>query len=534
MTLTTEKFNRLKSSLVLKQQESVQNNPENPKGYFQRVWEGYKNAGQEITDVVTDKEGRLSSAINEANMARDRGDLGGAIKGIGKTGLEMGRVGLRSAGAVASTVYNPIIEAPGIKQGLEAVGEQVTKIPGVKETVLALGNLAQKYPNAAKDIQNIIDIAVVTGGAKGEKVIQDAARKSALGVTEKGFTGIEKTGTALKRLGEKAYGISIPLQESTKIAVQNYNKVHPTLAGRVFGMFSNATYTQEGIRKAVRPITEAQTAARQGLKGTERILGEQAANVSDKIFRGTISPKLAQAKQAIDMRSLIKNLEAKVNKISELGRKTDLRDALNTFKNEYKNVNFISGTKLQEYKEGWAKFIAEKSSYKGGKPIGGAYKEIQNMAAQEARPILYRLIGKDGMQAYIDYGNLKSISEFARKTMDPLRSKGITKQAWELILDTGVTPIATVGGQILYKTGEGLEFIGKRGAKTIRNIISSKNTIEQIIEQKGGWKPGMRATFDKALFEKNAMEVKRLLPEVPAEYKQRFANEIKNIMSKPK
>ena len=478
MPLTKQQFIELRGK-GLSVEQIVEFENQQPKqatqkgpGYFERVGQGYQQAGQDITSSFKRGVEKGVEYKASAERKRDTGDLLGGLGDVAKFTGEVARTGLRVAGGIAGAVFNPITEAPGIKQGLEAVGEGITKVPGVREIVTKAGEIAQKYPEAAKDLQNIVDIAVVGSSLKPTKVLQGAAKKPALGLAERGFQGVEKTGTALKGLGEKAYGISVPLQESTKIAVQAYNQAHPTLAGRIFGMFSNATYAQEGVKKAIRPITEAQTAARYGLTGTEKIIGEQAKNVSGNLFKNVIAPKLAQSKNIVDMRQFLKNLESKINKIPELGRRTDLKEAFKTFKNEYKNVGNISGIKLQEYKEGWAKFIAEKSSFKGGKPIGGAYKELQNMAAQEARPLLYNSIGKNGLQAYIDYGNLKSIAEFGIKVQDTLRSKGITKQAWEFILDTGVTPVTTLGGNILYKTGEGLEFIGKQGAKTVRDIIS--------------------------------------------------------------
>jgi hypothetical protein len=38
-------------------------------------------------------------------------------------------------------------------------------------------------------------------------------------------------------------------------------------------------------------------------------------------------------------------------------------------------------------------------------------------------------------------------------------------------MDKAVTPVATVVGKILYKTGEGLEFIGESGAKKVGDIV---------------------------------------------------------------
>jgi hypothetical protein len=100
--------------------------------------------------------------------------------------------------------------------------------------------------------------------------------------------------------------------------------------------------------------------------------------------------------------------------------------------------------------------------------------EVRALAAQKARQLIYQKLGAGVRQAYIDYGNLKSIEEAGIKSVDALRSKGVTKQVWEMVMDKAVTPIATAAGKVLYKTGEGLELVGQSGAKKVRDIIQPR------------------------------------------------------------
>ena len=227
-----------------------------------------------------------------------------------------------------------------------------------------------------------------------------------------------------------------------------------------------------GVKSQVgtKPITEANTAARQGVAGTEYQIGVQSAKIADDLWKNAIQPKLASVKKAVDMRQFISDLENQIKRVPELGRRADLKDALNAFKEEYKNVGVVSAEKLQQYKEGWAKFIPEKSY--SGKPIGSAYKEIQDMAAAKARSIIYPIVGEDGKLAYFDYGNLKSITESGIKSVlsDPAK-KSLFRNVWQGFMDMAITPVVTSGGKILYKTGKGLEFIGEAGAKKVRDII---------------------------------------------------------------
>lgn len=111
-------------------------------GYFQRVGEQYKQAGESIVGGI--KQG--AEMINKGNL------LGGV------------RAGLRTVGGVAGAAFAPILEAPVIKPLTEKAVERATQIPGVNEFVSGASNLAKKYPNASADIKNIIDIATLGGG----------------------------------------------------------------------------------------------------------------------------------------------------------------------------------------------------------------------------------------------------------------------------------------------------------------------------------------------------------------------------------
>lgn len=447
MALNTQQFNQLRASLANKQKDMSDQgiDVEKQKGYFQRLGSGLIETATGITEQGK-KTFTTPKSIPEAIQ-----------KGV----VEVPRTALRVVGGVAKTAISPIIEAPGVKQSLEFIGEKIGQIPGVDYIIQNATQLSQKYPEISKDIQNILDITVLKGMGRAGKPIEKGILKG----TEKTLQGAEKVGGGLKELGIKSYGLSVPAEEATKIMMQSYEAAQPTLMQRIKGFFTGKAVKEVGTK----PITEAETATRLGFVGTEKQLGIQAKRASDSLWEGVIRPKLQSSKIKVNMKEFLENIEKEIRKTAELGRRNDLLEAFDAFKNDFKNVNKVSLEKLQQYKEGWAKFIPEKS-YKG-KPIGTAFKDIQNTAAGKARELIYKYGGDDIKQAYIDYGNLKSISEFGIKVQDALRSKGITKQAWEFVLDTAITPVATIGGQTLYRIGQGLEFVGKQGAKTLRDII---------------------------------------------------------------
>lgn len=126
------------------------------KGYFSRVFAEYAEAGQDIISGI------------QTGAERAAGVEDGLVGGFKAAGHLL-RTGLRTVGGVAKATFAPITEAPGIRQALEFTGEQVAKIPGVETLVSSLDELAKKHPEAAKDIQNVIDVSVLALGTKAQR-----------------------------------------------------------------------------------------------------------------------------------------------------------------------------------------------------------------------------------------------------------------------------------------------------------------------------------------------------------------------------
>ena len=289
-------------------------------------------------------------------------------------------------------------------------------------------------------------------------------------VSEAGKGAADATGSFLKSAGEKATGLGVGMEVPTRQAVQTYQASQPTLMERVKNIVTGTKPSLAGIP----PTTEANTAVRLLQPGTEWQLGVHAKRVANELWQNTITPALRASENANNMQQFLGTIKDRIVKETpDLDRRKVLLKAWQSFADDYKNVRTFSDMKLQQYKEGWAAFVPEKT-YKG-EPIAAASKEVRALAADEARSRLYNIL-PDGAakQAYIDYGNLKSIQEAGIKSIDSLRSKGVTRQVWEAIMDKAVTPIATTAGKVLYKIGSGLEFSGEPGAKTVRDIIQPR------------------------------------------------------------
>lgn len=272
---------------------------------------------------------------------------------------------------------------------------------------------------------------------------------------------IQATGRTLGTAGRLTTRAGIGLSSKEAPLIQTYKAAH-SVPQRIL-----AALTGKSLN---RPITNAETALRHSLFGTESMIGVKAQRAANNLWGQVIAPTLKQSKIKVNMKSFIDELAQQVEKTTEITRKKELQTALRAFSDDYGKVGEVGLEKLQQFKEGWARFIPDKA-YKG-KPIANSFKEIQNMAASLARNKIYKAFpNTEGKVAYFDYGNLQNLKLMGQKAMTGSKLKGGAGSFVSGIYDKVITPIATTGGLALYKTGEGLEFIGNIGAKTIGQLF---------------------------------------------------------------
>lgn len=218
------------------------------------------------------------------------------------------------------------------------------------------------------------------------------------------------------------------------------------------------------------PTTMGGTAFEKGLMGRETDIGIHAKRAAGTLWNKLVAPALNESKVKVNMPSFFLDLEKKiVAQNPELGRQKDLLNALEALKADYAGVGDVPLAQLQKFKEGWAKFVPEKA-YRG-QPIGGAYRDLTNMAAGDARQVIYDTLGPEIKQAYFDYGNLQGLQELGKTAMTGAGLKGGAGKFLHSLWEMATVPIGTVGGQTLYKVGKGIEFLGAPGATTLRMLL---------------------------------------------------------------
>lgn len=275
------------------------------------------------------------------------------------------------------------------------------------------------------------------------------------------------TGRAVSKLGEKTVETVIPVSKREASILQTYKANNP--------FFKRVADVLQGTEQA--PTTAGKTATRTtagqtlpGLFGTKSQIGVQAKRAKDSLWKDVIQPRLRASEQAVDLDGFFAKVEDDIIKSNpELSRQKSLLEALNAVKEDYAGTKAVSLEGLQKLKEGWAKFVPDKAYQ--GKPIGGAFNDVRNQLADEARQTIYSQLGDDVKQAYFDYGNLQGLTEMGKVSMTGQKLKGGTGGLLSELLSQTITPIGTVGGQAVYRLGKGIEFVGNLGAKNLGEAL---------------------------------------------------------------
>jgi hypothetical protein len=419
------------------------------------------NSGNSLaSQFFNTQTGPLSTSIGIAkNIAKPLLNTGGAIESVADQTLGRGVNLLLGKGDIptdtgAKTIANADkIQDNGLNQ----------KIGGLAGDVLPYITPLGEEKAAATGLQKLVQGVTKTGidAAIGTAQTKDPKQGIEIAAGGKALEGISKVAGA----GAKTiYKSAIPTSSKEASLLQSY-KAKNTLLDRIVSAV-------KGTSKA--PITSAETSFNQGLKGTESMLGVQAKRASNKIWNTLVKPQLKASTVKVDMQKFFDDAESKIKKDNtEISRQNQLLEGLNSFREDYANKKTASLDELQKFKEGWAKFIPEKA-YKG-KPIAGAANDVKDTLADIARTRIYEELGPDVKQAYFDYGNLQAIQDLGKTAMQGTKLRGGSGNFLSGIKDMAVIPVATIGGRVVYRTAQGVEFVGSGGAKTVNDLLNEVN-----------------------------------------------------------
>jgi len=282
-------------------------------------------------------------------------------------------------------------------------------------------------------------------------------------------------GRVTSKVGSKMVESVIPTSSREAGILQTYKANKPFLQ-RIGDVLSGTEKAPITAGKTALTTTQGQTV--NGLFGTKSQIGVQAKRASDSLWSDVIAPRLKESTKAVDLDQFFNKIEGDIIANNpELSRQKSLLEGLQSIREDYAGTKVISLDKLQKLKEGWAQFVPEKAY--NGKPIAGAFNDVRNIMSGEARQTIYNELGDDVKQAYIDYGNLTGLKEMGKKSMTGQALKGGTGGLISEIFSQAVTPVGTVGGQVLYRIGNGLEFLGNAGAKKLSQVIGVADNVTQ-------------------------------------------------------
>lgn len=291
------------------------------------------------------------------------------------------------------------------------------------------------------------------------------------GITYAGGKLIGMAGRTLaptaKKVGDIMYRATIRPDQRMAELLQNYRAKY-SLPKRFWAGVTGKTLPGD-------PTTAAETAARKGLIGTESMIGVQAKQASDGIFENILNPAFQKAKNSgvkVDMKNFVKELGKELDDIADPVRKEVMKEGFKPFADAISKLGKVDLDYLQKLKVDWTEFLP-KAALKG-QDVAAPLSQIRNIASHKARNILYEQLGKFNplaKEAYLDYGNLQALEAMGRKAIQGQTIIGGTGTTIRNLLDMSVTPFSTSAGKALYTVGEGLEFIGKIGAKTVGEAL---------------------------------------------------------------
>ena len=333
--------------------------------------------------------------------------------------------------------------APGVKDTIGEVAQKVMETKPAQSIISSYQDFKVKHPEAAKDLESATNILSLMPVGKAVSVGGNAVKTGAEIAGEGAKSTIVNTGKVLEKSGEQVFKSVIPLSKSEAALIQTYKAKNPLLQ-RLFQPL------------AEQPRTAAITALDKGFSGTEEMIGVQAKREATNLWDNTIKPAVKNIPQQYNIQGAIDSIIKKVSSISEQTRKNSLVEAAQALKEDYKNISKVSFEQAQEIKSQLAKFIPEKAYQ--GKPIGSAFKEVQNMLADDIRQSTYKILNDINIKAdYLDYGNLLKLQEFGQKAMTGIKARAGFGSFISNIWDKATFPAKTVGGQILNKSGKVLQ-----------------------------------------------------------------------------
>lgn len=395
------------------------------------------------------------------------------------------------------------------RKGLKAIGKGVGKgfsyVTDKLSDTEAYKQYAAKHPTGSK-FEEVLGTGAAAGNIAGNILTINAGAKAldagAKVVGKVGGKALQGVGTGVKTAGQKLYksGYNLTADEARLLqGHQSKLKFLQNERGRLpkGSAEYNKLTSQIDDLKANPPKVASQTALEKGIAGTEKKIGVQAGAEKMDVWKNKIEPALKASKDKITKDELFAKAKARVAAEVEPTRKADLQRALESLQDDYKDFTGSDLLQANQIKTALDKFTPSKI-FKG-QDVASTAKTLKADMADAIREKTYSAL-KDGSMksAYRDYANLKQLEKVGIKALTESGTKGGFGSFWSTLKDQATTPVKTIGGKVLYRVGNKLEFLGEKGTRTLGDHL---NKMGINIVPRGGGKPptgGIRATPEGA------------------------------------
>jgi hypothetical protein len=395
----------------------------------------------------------FSSRVGKAQEAQSKSITGQQSLG-GATLQTLGQ----GAGFVGDVVGETVMSAGKAvlpKKAEEVIASGASALFGSKpvETVISeYQQFKEKYPEASANIESILNIgSLIPVGALGTGAGKTALKGAGSVVGTAGDI-IEATGKASKQGAGKIYQSAI---------TPNVKEAEKILQAEIKGTFA--------------PQTRASTALEKGIAGTQTGIAVKGGKIADKLYTDKIIPALESTKGKVTMNKseLFSRVEDRISKTVDPTKKKSLIDAYEAIKTDYADFpdNFDLLT-AQNLKKNLDEFTPEKIFR--GQNVANELKVLNNDMANAIRSKTYNALEDVNIKKdYLDYGNLKELEKIGVKAITESGRFGGTGTLLSYLSDKALTPVKTIGGQVLYRIGDSFELIGKNGLKTFADYLKA-------------------------------------------------------------
>ena len=441
------------------------------------------------TQLATQKKRKtdfVSRSVSDIKLAGK-----GVEEAISGTGEFAGQTPLRRGVEATAQAFNviPKIASEALpevaRKGISKVGEMFSGVVSLLGDKIGDKKIIQdwiiQHPKAAKTLEEIAGTLSATGEIAGDILAVEggtkALQKTADLTTKLAAKTFEKTGETTAKVGEKVYKSAFDLTadearrvQANKIQVKFLEKERASL---VKGSKEYQTITKQ-IDELKAPILRADTALEKGIAGTEKQIGVQSGVEKMDLWKNKVEPALENSKEIITKDELFAKARQTVAKEADLTRKASLQTALEAIETDYADFVNTSLKEANKIKTSLAKFTPSKI-FKGQEVASGV-KTLQADMASAIREKTYSSLKDINIKkAYLDYSNLKELEKVGIRALTETGTKGGFGGFWSTIYDHATIPIKTVGGKILYRVGNKLEFVGEKGIRTFGQFLKGKN-----------------------------------------------------------